>query len=60
MTKTGLSERRPAYHLAFSLFGIPVRVSVWFWVMGAVLGYSTLQAGVQARSANDHGLFENE
>jgi stage IV sporulation protein FB len=33
--------------LAFRLFGTPVRVSPWFWVVGVILGYPTLTAGVQ-------------
>lgn len=27
------------YDLAFSLFGIPVRVTPWFWLLGVLLGY---------------------
>ncbi|WP_437227710.1 site-2 protease family protein [Planctomicrobium sp. SH661] len=34
------------YDLQFQLGGIPVRISVWFWVMGSILGYSALRAGV--------------
>lgn len=33
------------YDLQFSLFGIPVRISIWFWLAGAILGYNALKAG---------------
>lgn len=33
------------YDLRFSLFRIPVRVSVWFWVMGLILGYPAVHLG---------------
>lgn len=36
------------YDLRFSLFGIPVRVLPWFWLMAALLGRSTAEAGVPA------------
>jgi stage IV sporulation protein FB len=31
------------YDLAFSLFGIPVRVTPWFWLTGVLMGYGLLQ-----------------
>lgn len=31
------------YDLAFSLFGIPVRVIPWFWLAGVLLGFGFLQ-----------------
>lgn len=34
------------YDMQFSLAGIPVRISMWFWIMGAILGYGALRAGV--------------
>jgi len=34
------------FDLDFRLLGIPVRVSGWFWLAGAFLGFSTLKAGV--------------
>lgn len=34
------------YDLRFVLAGMPVRVSIWFWVAGAVLGYSALEEGI--------------
>ena len=30
------------YDLAFSLFGIPVRVTPWFWLAGVILGFDLL------------------
>jgi len=33
------------YDLQFSLFGIPVRVIAWFWLMAAVLGFSSVHIG---------------
>jgi len=36
-----------SYDLHFSVSRIPVRVSVWFWVGGAILGFDTLKLGVQ-------------
>jgi stage IV sporulation protein FB len=36
-----------AYDLRFSLFGIPVRVSPWFWLMGAILGYQSVHRGFE-------------
>jgi len=33
------------YDLRFSLFGIPVHISIWFWVAGAILGFNALKAG---------------
>src|SRR5690606_19365923 len=35
------------YDLRFSLLGVPIRVSVWFWVAGTVLGYGELKQGVE-------------
>ena len=35
------------YDLKFSLFGIPVRVSPWFWLMAVVLGWGAMRAGMQ-------------
>jgi stage IV sporulation protein FB len=34
-----------SYDLRFSLLGIPVRVSPWFWLMGAILGYNFVHRG---------------
>jgi len=34
------------YDLQFSLLGIPVRISIWFWVAGTILGFSALKAGL--------------
>ncbi|MFV0445340.1 MAG: site-2 protease family protein [Planctomycetaceae bacterium] len=36
------------YDLRFSLFGIPVRVLPWFWLMAALLGQSTMDEGLPA------------
>jgi membrane-associated protease RseP (regulator of RpoE activity) len=33
------------YDLQFSLFGIPVRVLPWFWLMAVVLGWPRMEAG---------------
>ncbi len=35
------------FDFTFSLLGIPVRVSAWFWLAGVILGYSALENGVQ-------------
>ena len=35
------------YDLQFPLFGIPVRVSIWFWLMAAILGYPAIHGGMQ-------------
>ncbi|MCA9055775.1 MAG: site-2 protease family protein [Planctomycetaceae bacterium] len=35
------------YDLRFSLLGIPVRVSPWFWLMSAILGWSAIELGLQ-------------
>ena len=35
------------YDLNFSVAGIPVRVSVWFWAVGAILGYSAVRMGME-------------
>lgn len=35
------------YDLRFTLLGIPVRVSPWFWLMSSILGWSAVQIGVQ-------------
>lgn len=35
------------YDLRFRVVGIPVRVSVWFWIVGAVMGYSSLDRGLE-------------
>jgi len=34
------------YDLRFNLFNVPVRISVWFWLMGAILGFETVKIGV--------------
>lgn len=34
-----------AYDLRFSLFGIPVRVSIGFWIVGAVMGFQSFKLG---------------
>ncbi|SFI23913.1 site-2 protease family protein [Planctomicrobium piriforme] len=46
----GTVEPTP-FDLEFSLWRIPVRVSVWFWVGGTLLGYGALKAGVQYLAA---------
>lgn len=35
------------YDLDFSLLGIPVRVSPWFWLMAVMLGWGATQLGMQ-------------
>ncbi len=35
------------YDLTFPLFGIPVRVLPWFWLVAVLLGYSTVHFGPQ-------------
>lgn len=35
------------YDLRFSLFGVPVRVSGWFWLIGVMLGFETVKIGVE-------------
>ena len=35
------------YDLRFSVLNIPVRVSIWFWLAGTVLGFETLKIGVE-------------
>lgn len=34
------------YDLKFELFGIPVRVSPWFWGMAAILGFESTKIGI--------------
>lgn len=35
------------YDLRFTLLDIPVRVSVWFWLIGTALGFSAVERGVE-------------
>ncbi len=39
-------ERTP-YDLRFRMLGFPVRVHPWFWLLAALLGADTIQAGLQ-------------
>jgi stage IV sporulation protein FB len=41
--RTGVVNESPT--LRFSLAGTPVEVSIWFWVVGAILGYPALEVG---------------
>ncbi len=34
------------YDLRFTLFGIPVRVSIWFWLLAAFLGFNLVQDSI--------------
>lgn len=36
-----------SFDLRFTLLGIPVRISGWFWLVGVILGYSALKEGVE-------------
>ena len=38
---------RTQFDLNWRMFGIPVRVHPWFWLMGVILGWSAVERGVQ-------------
>jgi stage IV sporulation protein FB len=43
-----LSEPPPTqFDLSFSFFGVPVRISPWFWLATFILGYSAADQGAQ-------------
>jgi stage IV sporulation protein FB len=42
-----LEPDRTDYDLRWRMFGIPIRVHPMFWVLSAILGWGTLQAGFQ-------------
>jgi Zn-dependent protease len=41
-----LEPTRTPYDLNFQLFGTPVRVSPWFWLMSAILGWTWSDLGI--------------
>ncbi|QDT34835.1 site-2 protease family protein [Thalassoglobus polymorphus] len=42
-----LSTAPTPYDFRFTLFGIPVRVSAWFWLLGSLLGFDLVKSGVE-------------
>lgn len=38
---------RTPYDLHFSLFGIPVRIHPYFWAVGVILGWGTIELGLE-------------
>jgi Zn-dependent protease len=42
-----LEPERSAYDLKWQMFGIPVRVHPWFWLVSAIFGWSLVQIGIR-------------